>query len=432
MFRSTVFLSCALAVLSSANAANQRTPGAGNERAIEIAQGSKRVKKAHDFLVARARTIRDERLRQETLDILLAERVCLRHREGLDDAGKSRIVQQLLEQRLVKADAAARLPLGDGASAQDRLKAGIFPAVQEEDARCVHSPLPFTAAPGSNFGGHHSYPGGLAVHASVNERTSEALAATYRAAYGASGETLGLDPDILIAAPIWHDWAKTVVFQWNADGSEFSELNFGGAGARPDGTDDPIEQAPGADSRTAAHHILGVAEAMARGFSPPMVIAQVAAHSTPTLDEYKLVNWLRAAAIIARVDPVARGYLKPDSRGVLRLPPLRQLGAGVDLNSPPPGEMNLLGEYAIHGLSDADFLFSIPVVSDAERILARLAPDFGFAEPGKDEDPTRYNTRYRNVVLAQLSAERILLRYAQGGLPVVKAEVEELRRGHLL
>ena len=102
------------------------------------------------------------------------------------------------------------------------------------------------------------------------------------------------------------------------------------------------------------------------------------------------------------------------------------------MNSPPPGEMNLLGEYAIHGLSDADFLFSIPVVSDAERILARLAPDFGFAEPGKDEDPTRYNTRYRNVVLAQLSAERILLRYAQGGLPVVKAEVEELRRGHLL
>ena len=46
------------------------------------------------------------------------------------------------------------------------------------------------------------------------------------------------------------------------------------------------------------------------------------------------------------------------------------------------------------------------MVSDAERILARLAPDFGFTEPGKDEDPTRYKTRYGNVVLAQLSAER--------------------------
>ena len=73
MFRSGLLLSCALAAVSSANAADQRTPGAGNERAIEIARASKQVKKAHDFLLSRARSIRDEHLRRETLELLLAK-----------------------------------------------------------------------------------------------------------------------------------------------------------------------------------------------------------------------------------------------------------------------------------------------------------------------------------------------------------------------
>ena len=51
-----------------------------------------------------------------------------------------------------------------------------------------------------------------------------------------------------------------MVFQWNADGTEFSELNFGGIGQ----TD--IYGTVG-DSRTRAHHILGLAEAMARGMA---------------------------------------------------------------------------------------------------------------------------------------------------------------------
>jgi len=116
-----------------------------------------------------------------------------------------------------------------------------------------------------------------------------------------------IDEDVMVAAPLLHDWAKPIVFQWNADVTEFAELNFGG-----DGATDNFGAA--GDSRTGAHHIIGVAESMARGLSPKLVITQASAHSNPTSgNEYKVVNWLRAGGIIAGVDPVARGYLRVDA-----------------------------------------------------------------------------------------------------------------------
>jgi hypothetical protein len=60
---------------------------------------------------------------------------------------------------------------------------------------------------------------------------------------------------------------------------------------------------------------------MARGLSPKFVITQASAHSNPTSgNEDKVVNWLRAAAIIAGIDPVAKGYLRVDGASHLRLP----------------------------------------------------------------------------------------------------------------
>src|SRR5215471_14748125 len=118
---------------------------------------------------------------------------------------------------------------------------------------------------------------------------------------------------------------------------KFEELNFGGNGS----TD--IYGAPG-DSRTGGHHMMSIAEAMARGLAPDVVITIASAHSTPTSgNEYKVVNWLRAAAIMAQVDPVARGYLYYDREQKLRLPPVRQLGT-VDLPSLAPGQPYVLVE----------------------------------------------------------------------------------------
>src|SRR5262249_43262253 len=225
-----------------------------------------------------------------------------------------------------------------------------------------------------------------------------------------------IDQDVILAAPMWHDWAKTLVFQWNVDGSEFTELNFGGTG-----TNDAWG-GPG-DSRTGGHHMLSIAESMKRGLSPELVITQASAHSAPTSgNEYKVVNWLHAAAIIAQIDPVGNGYLTLDSQNRLRLPALRDLGNGVNLNT--QGQTNLLSEYALHNLSDADFNLSGPAVSEAEVLLSSIASNFGY----NPADTTTYNTKFRNVVFANLSAERLLMIYGSSGIQGVTAEVQKLRQ----
>ena len=130
-----------------------------------------------------------------------------------------------------------------------------------------------------------------------------------------NGDTdIFIDEDLIVGAPLWHDWAKPIVFQWNADGSEFIELNFGGFGV----TDN---NGLAGDSRTGGHHIITIAEEMARGLSPAFAITQASAHSTPTSgNEYKVVNWLRAGAIIAQIDPAAAGYLSVDKQGISACP----------------------------------------------------------------------------------------------------------------
>jgi hypothetical protein len=85
-----------------------------------------------------------------------------------------------------------------------------------------------------------------------------------------------------------------------------------------------------------------------------------------------VVNWLRAAAIMAQIDPVAKGYLTVDSFGHFRLPALRQLGS-IDLLNAIPSQTNLLAEYTLHNLSDADFTYSGPVVGTVEILLFPLA-----------------------------------------------------------
>jgi hypothetical protein len=229
--------------------------------------------------------------------------------------------------------------------------------------------------------------------------------------------TFILSQDVTIAAPIWHDWAKAMVFQWNSDGSEFRELSFGGNGQ----TDN--YGAPG-NSKTGAHHMISAAEAMKRGLPADMVIAQVSAHSHTIPDnEYKVVNWLHTAAILAQIDPVAQGYLSRDAQGRLRLPPLRHLGE-VNLNASLPSQTNLLAEYPLHALSDADSTLTEPAVSIDQVILRTLAPEFGFDA----NQAAAYNNGFRNPVFSFLTAERLLIIYGNSGLDGVRVEINNLRR----
>ena len=94
-----------------------------------------------------------------------------------------------------------------------------------------------------------------------------------------------------------------------------------------------------------------------------------------------------------------------------------------DVDLVAAGQMNMMAEYVVDSLSDADWTYTEPALSIAEVLIAKLAPRFGY-------DPTsaQYNVSYRNVVLANLTAERIEMTYQGEGLEAVARMVESLRR----
>ena len=406
-----------------AHAVDQTVPGAGNEAAARLAASSPLVRSARQFVSRQIGRIDDFKLQSTIRDLVENPRTCVRHRAGETAASKQAVIDKLTAAALVNANDAAAFTGG--------ALAGVLPPVAEAGSSCPHLPQPFYSAPGSVFGGHHSYPGGLPIHESFNDLSDQSFADNYRRVYGHTGPSglpeiplvdtddhsdIDLNQDIIVGAPLLHDWAKPIVFQWNADGTEFAEFNFGGNGT----TDN---NGAAGDSRTGAHHIIGIAESMARGLPPKFVITQASAHSNPTSgNEYKVVNWLRAAAIIAGIDPMAKGYLRKDAAGNPRLPALQHLG-DIDLNAASPSQVNAPAEYQLHNLSDADFTQTGPSVAVAQLVLANLAPAFGF-DPA---DAARYNTKYRNPVLSHLSAERIYILYTAGGLNAVRSELHRLR-----
>lgn len=393
-----VFLVWSFLWVAFATAADQSRPGAGNARAIAIADESPLVQSARQFLVAQARRIQDAKLRTATLEVIDNPGVCIAHRARLTKAQKDAVLSELLGQGLMDPADGVRFPNGSFA--------GVFPPVLD-GTDCPKLPQPFYSAPGSSFGGHHGYPGGLMLHEAFNEVSSLNFASGYRRVYGSSrsdglpvvGGSRGADEaaadvfisdDIAIAAPIWHDWAKSIVFQWNADGTEFQELSFGGDRA----------------SKTGAHHILGISEAMKRDLPRDFIVALACAHAAPIGEaEYKVVGWIRAAAVVARVDPVARGYLVRGEQNRLRLRPLRV-------------------EDVLHNLSDADFVFSGPAIIEVDGILAKLAGPFGF----NAADAQAYNNGFRNRVLSYFSAERLMIMYGNSGLEGVVTEIAKISR----
>ncbi|HML11006.1 MAG TPA: hypothetical protein VK432_09095 [Stellaceae bacterium] len=412
-----------------ATAADNNAPGAGNALAVEISGKSALVKSAKAFIDQRIAEIKDDKIRAATQDAIDNPQTCVRHRAGVDAAAKTRILDALKAAGLVDIADDGKFPGG--------LLAGVFPPVVDDGTDCPHLPQPFGSAPAGVWGGHHSFPGGLAVHEAFNLSSDLSLADNYRRAYGHLGAgglpermpadaptgtaDIAIDQDIMIGAPIWHDWAKTMVFQWAADGSEFPELNFGGNGK----TD---KWGTAGDSKTGAHHILSVAESMKRGLPPDFVITQASAHAAPAEgQEYKVVNWVNAAAIIDRIDPVAAGYLARDAQGRLRLPALRQL-ASVPIQQTLPDEPNMLVEYTLHNLSDADHTFTGTAVEEIQVVLKAVAPRFGY-DPG---DVAAYNTKFRNPVLAAFSAERLQILYTAGGIEAVATEIGKLKQAGVI
>ena len=101
----------------------QTVAGAGNAAAEEIANGSRMVQSAMDFLVKQAKSVGDTKLRSETLDAISNPGTCVFHRAGFTNAVKDTILMTLKTQGLVR--------LSDDASFPGGLKAGVFPPRSE-------------------------------------------------------------------------------------------------------------------------------------------------------------------------------------------------------------------------------------------------------------------------------------------------------------
>jgi hypothetical protein len=198
-------------------------------------------------------------------------------------------------------------------------------------------------------------------------------------------------------------------------------MNFGGNGK----TD---KWGAAGDSKTGGHHIMGIAEVIARNFPAAYVIAQASAHQAPNAgNEHFVVNWIRTASILAGVDPVERGYLTKDATGRLRLAAVRKLGS-INIQASLPNQPNLLYEYVLHNLSDADYTFTGTASAQSDLFLRILAPKFGYDAA----DAKKYNTEFRNPVLSNLSGERLLILYANGGIERVEAEVAKLKTAGII
>lgn len=241
------------------------------------------------------------------------------------------------------------------------------------------SPQPFLSAPGSGYGSHHCYPGGLVTHTALNLQASLAIHAGYKDVYG-----FDLDRDTVIASQVLHDLHKPWVFQWEASGSSRTEQKLAGTGE---------------------HHPLSVAESVRRGLPAEICVAQACAHNHPGFakDEAEVVPWLKTAAILTGVDPVRRGLL--DSTGTL----------------PQPRRM----EGFVCHLGDHDFVLTVPAAQWLIPVMKDIAAtEYGIQ--GEGESATRRFNALRNYVFSQATVMNLYALYSTKGRDALAATVRSM------
>jgi hypothetical protein len=341
---------------------------AGNQQAMSLARNSTTIMAANAAAMAMADSLTDPSLRRATLEVM----------------GHPAPTYQLQSPTRADKEAVRQELLAAGLITDQVTLEGIFPPVGDPH----EAPQAFWSAPGSTYAGHHSYPGGLVVHSWTNASVAAQWVDSYDQRYALVSESGAIDPSIATAAPLWHDINKVTVFQWNDDGSEL------------------VEQAI---ADTGGHHPLSGAEAIVRGMSADFVVALLGAHDPPQsgVSIYRLINYVRAAAIIARVDPVKAGLLQ------LWDNPMAPAGLGL-AQTPPRVEAH------INHLSDHDFVFSGDSATLVIQTLRNLAPEYG-VDPGSQ--PARFNL-FRNTVLSQLTDMHLYGVHQTGGQEAVKATID--------
>lgn len=163
------------------------------------------------------------------------------------------------------------------------------------------SPQTYLTAPSSHNDFYNAHPGGLAVTVAYNVRMADAYTANYRQMFG-----LPINRDLPAASLCVHEYPKVWLYQWKDDGTWLEEPRTV------------------YDDTWHAHCIYVTAELMHRRCDSRIVMAMAAAHQLSMLDaamdgRHVVCNWIgldrvahfiRAAAVMAQIDPVEYGLLE--------------------------------------------------------------------------------------------------------------------------
>ena len=196
----------------------------------------------------------------------------------------------------------------------EMVKLGFFNKEDSPDhvwPRGHMNPQTYLTAASSHNHFYNAHPGGLAVTVAYNIRMSEAYTANYRQMMG-----VPINRDLPSAALCVHEYPKVWLYQWLEDGSWLEEPRTV------------------YDDTWHAHCIYVTAELMHRRFDARIVMAMAAAHQLSALDARMeghdvICNWIgldrvahfiKAAAVMAQVDPVEYGLLSKKNGKVVLEP----------------------------------------------------------------------------------------------------------------
>lgn len=325
----------------------------------EMAQSSNIVKKSYKFIINTAYKIKNKTLRQKVLSFINNPAPTF-----MVNYDRPQNQQNVLNKLIA-------LKLADeNISPKD-----FLPPIKNP----YKQPQSFLSSPGGKYTGHHSYPGGLAVHTAGNLKIALSFIDTYQSNYN-----ITLNKDVLIAAVILHDIMKPFVFQWKNDVSTLEENKIAGTGE---------------------HHIYAIAELLFRKFSPQIVVTLACAHTNPGENQEQVVNYIKAGAVLANVDAVKYGVLKiKEGKEVL----------------PYPKDI----EYFVNNIADGDWTVTETAAAEMIAVVQQIAlKDYNF----KEEDlTTKKFYQFRNYIFSQFTIMNLYYVYNLYGIETVVKKVKQI------
>ncbi len=281
----------------------------------------------------------------------------------------------------------------------EMVKLGFFSAEDDPDhvwPRGHMDPQTYLTAPSSHNDFYNAHPGGLALTVAYNIRTADAYTENYRQMYG-----LPINRDLPVVSLLVHEYPKVWLYQWLDDGSWLEEPRTV------------------YDDTWHAHCVYVTAELMYRRYDSRIVMAMAAAHQMSMLDASMdgravVANWIgldrvchfiKAAAVMAQVDPVDYGLLeRKNGELVLATQPAEQWVVHLaDMNWP----------YTM----GAAHLYTWP-------LLKQIAAD-DFALSDADLEGRPFN-QLKNYVWSQLGQIPLYEIYVREGFDTARATVARM------